>query len=287
MRRLAAALAIHAPQLLVVACLLAGWEAAARLAPKTPLAGTPIVPSFEDIFGPSLLGMADYWRFPFWAPITALGGEKTYRGALLALGYHSALSIGRLAAGLAIGAGLGVGLGLVIAWSPLLRRVTFLPLSVFRMVPLLAMIPLFQFWVGTNSAGVVAFVAVGTGAVYLVGTINAVANVPARYVDYARTLGATPRQVFARIIMPAILPELFSSIALTLGLAWSAVIAGEYVGIDSGLGRILIFAQFMSQTGRMALIAILLLAYAGASYAAATAIARRVLVWMPQAETRR
>jgi sulfonate transport system permease protein len=287
MRRLAAALAIRAPQLLVVACLLAGWEAAAHLAPKTPLAGTPIVPSFEEIFGPSLLGMADYWKFPFWAPITALGGEKTYLGALLALGYHSALSIGRLAAGLAIGAAFGVGLGLVIAWSPLLRSVTLLPLSVFRMVPLLAMIPLFQFWVGTNSAGVVAFVAVGTGAVYLVGTINAVANVPARYVDYARTLGATPRQVYARVIMPAILPELFSSIALTLGLAWSAVIAGEYVGIDSGLGRILIFAQFMSQTGRMALIAILLLAYAGASYAAATAIARRVLVWMPRAETLR
>lgn len=287
MRRFAAALATRTPQLLMVAFLLAGWEVAAHLAPKTPLAGTPIVPSFEEIFGPSLLGMADYWKLPFWAPITALGGEKTYRGALLALGYHSALSIGRLAAGLAIGAAFGIGLGLVIAWSPLLRRLTFLPLSVFRMISLLAMISLFQFWVGTNSAGVIAFVAVGTGAVYLVGAINAVANVPARYVDYARTLGATPRQVYARVVLPAILPELFSSVALTLGLAWSAVIAGEYVGIDSGLGRILIFAQFMSQTGRMALIAILLLAYAGASYAAATAIARRVLAWMPQSETLR
>ena len=287
MRRFVAALTTRAPQLLVVACLLAGWEAAAHLAPKTPLAGTPIVPSFEEIFGPSLLGMADYWKFPFWAPITALGGEKTYHGALLALGYHSALSIGRLAAELAIGAAFGIGLGLVIAWSPLLGRMTFLPLSVFRMIPLLAMIPLFQFWVGTNSAGVIAFVAVGTGAVYLVGTINAVANVPARYVDYARTLGATPRQVYARVVVPAILPELFSSVALTLGLAWSAVIAGEYVGIDSGLGRILIFAQFMSQTGRMALIAILLLVYAGASYAAATAIARSMLAWMPETETLR
>lgn len=285
MRRLAAALRSHAPQLLMVACLLAGWEAAAHLAPKTPLAGTPIVPSFEEIFGPSLLGMADYWKFPFWAPITALGGEKTYRGALLALGYHSALSMGRLAAGLAIGAAFGIGLGLAIAWSPLLRRMTFLPLSVFRMIPLLAMIPLFQFWVGTNSAGVIAFVAVGTGAVYLIGTINAVANVPQRYVEYARTLGATPRQVYARVVLPAIAPELFSSVTLALGLAWSAVIAGEYVGIDSGLGRILIFAQFMSQTGRMALVAMLLLVYAGMSYAAATAIARRMLAWMPQTET--
>jgi len=287
MIRLAKSLKSRAPQLLTIIALLAGWEVAAHLAPKTPLAGTPIVPSFEEIFGPSLLGMADYWKFPFWAPITSLGGEKTYRGALLALGYHSALSIGRLAAGLIVGATFGVGGGLLVAWSPKLRRATFLPLSVFRMIPLLALIPLFQFWVGTNSAGVIAFVTVGVGAVYLVGTINAVANVPARYVDYARTLGASPAQVYLRVVLPSILPELFSSVTLTLGLAWSAVIAGEYVGIDSGLGRILIFAQFMSQTGRMALIAILLLVYAGASYAAASAVARWMLAWMPRTEAQR
>lgn len=287
MIRLAKSLKSRAPQLLTIVALLAGWEVAAHLAPKTPLAGTPIVPSFEEIFGPSLLGMADYWKFPFWAPITSLGGEKTYRGALLALGYHSALSIGRLAAGLIVGATFGVGGGLLVAWSPKLRRATFLPLSVFRMIPLLALIPLFQFWVGTNSAGVIAFVTVGVGAVYLVGTINAVANVPARYVDYARTLGASPAQVYLRVVLPSILPELFSSVTLTLGLAWSAVIAGEYVGIDSGLGRILIFAQFMSQTGRMALIAILLLVYAGASYAAASAVARWMLAWMPRTEAQR
>ena len=287
MIRLAKSLKSRAPQLLTIIALLAGWEVAAHLAPKTPLAGTPIVPSFEEIFGPSLLGMADYWKFPFWAPITSLGGEKTYRGALLALGYHSALSIGRLAAGLIVGATFGVGGGLLVAWSPKLRRATFLPLSVFRMIPLLALIPLFQFWVGTNSAGVIAFVTVGVGAVYLVGTINAVANVPARYVDYARTLGASPAQVYLRVVLPSILPELFSSVTLTLGLAWSAVIAGEYVGIDSGLGRILIFAQFMSQTGRMALIAILLLVYAGASYVAASAVARWMLAWMPRTEAQR
>jgi len=287
MIRLAKSLKSRAPQLLTIVAMLAGWEVAAHLAPKTALAGTPIVPSFEEILGPSLLGMADYWKFPFWAPITSLGGEKTYRGALLALGYHSALSIGRLAAGLIVGATFGVGGGLLVAWSPKLRRATFLPLSVFRMIPLLALIPLFQFWVGTNSAGVIAFVTVGVGAVYLVGTINAVANVPARYVDYARTLGASPAQVYLRVVLPSILPELFSSVTLTLGLAWSAVIAGEYVGIDSGLGRILIFAQFMSQTGRMALIAILLLVYAGASYAAASAVARWMLAWMPRTEAQR
>jgi ABC-type nitrate/sulfonate/bicarbonate transport system permease component len=270
-----------APRLLAIALMLAGWEIAAHLAPKTPLAQTAIVPSFEDIFGPALLGMADYWKFPFWAPVTSAGGEQTLHGAVLALAYHSLLTFFRLATGLGLGILVGVGLGLATAWSPLLRQATLLPLSIFRMVPLLAMIPLFQFWVGTNSHGVIAFVAIGTGSVFVVGTINAVGNVPARYLDFARTLGTPPLAIYARVVFPAILPELWSSLLLSLGLAWSAVMAGEYVGIDTGLGRILTFAQFMSQTGRMALIAILVTFYAGLSYLACHALARRVLAWQP------
>jgi sulfonate transport system permease protein len=270
-------------RLSTVLAMVAAWEIAAWLSPVTPLAETPLVPSFEEIFGPSLLGMADYWKFPFWAPITSMGGEQTWRGALLALGWHSGLTLMRLAAGLCLGAAFGIGAGLAIAWSPALRRGSYLPLAIFRMIPLLAMIPLFQFWVGTNTAGVVAFVTVGTGAVFLVGTINAVANVPVRYIEYARTLGAGPAQVYARVVIPAILPELFSSVLLSLGLGWSAVIAGEYVGIDSGLGRILTFAQFMSQTGRMALIGLLLVLYAGLSYVLCNRAARRLLDWMPRA----
>ncbi len=43
-------------------------------------------------------------------------------------------------------------------------------------------------------------------------------------------------------------------------MARSAIVAGEYVGIGSSLGRILTFTQFMDQTRRMALAGLLLLA---------------------------
>ena len=271
----------HVVRLTVVVLMVTGWEVAARLSPPTALARTPLVPSFGEIFGPGLLGMSDYWKLPYWAPNTAMGGPQTYLGALLALVYHSALTLSRLVAGLALGGVGGIGLGLALCWSPLVRRTAYLPLAVLRMVPLLAMIPLFQFWVGTNAAGVIVFVAVSTGTVFLVGTINAATNIPERYIEYARTLGASRLDVYRRVVAPAILPELFSSVLLTLGLAWSAVIAGEYVGIDSGLGRILIFAQFMSQTGRMALVGLLLVVYGGLSYVICGRISRRVLAWMP------
>jgi len=268
------------PAVAVLALFVIGWEIASRLAPVTPLAQTPLVPSWENIFGPSLIGMADYWKFPFWAPITSMGGNQTLAGALLALAYHSALTWGRLIAGLALGALIGVGGGLLLSTSSRLQRIAYLPLTVLRMVPLLAMVPLFQFWVGTSSTGVVAFVAYGTSVVFVIGTLNAVGNVPPRFIEFARTLGVSRSRIYWSVIVPAILPELSSSVILALGLSWSAVLAAEYVGIETGLGRILTFAQFMSQTGRMALVTVLLVIYAGTSFWLFRRTSRRLLAWM-------
>jgi sulfonate transport system permease protein len=117
--------------------------------------------------------------------------------------------------------------------------------------------------------------------VYFSATINAVANVPDRYVEYARTLGASRFRTYRSVVLPAIVPELSTTILLTLGLAWSAVIGAEYIGVDTGLGRILIYAEYFSHTGRMALVAVLLIVYAGLSFLVFRRICARILRWMP------
>ena len=80
--------------------------------------------------------------------------------------------------------------------------------------------------------------------------------------------------------VPAIQPELFSSVFLMLGLAWSAVIGAECIGIESGIGRMIIWAQFFSQTGRMALVTIVIVVYAMISFAIVKRA--RVFAWMPE-----
>lgn len=268
--------------LLTVLALIVAWEIAGWLAPTSPLRQSPIVPPWEFVLGPSLLGMSDYWKIQMLAPVPELGGQQTYLGAFLAMGWHSALTLYRITLGMILGAGAGIGLGLLVARSPVMRRLVAMPLHVLRMMPLLAMIPLFQFWLGTTNLSAIIFVAYGVGVVYFVGTINAVANVPRRYVEYAQTLGAGELTIYRRIIMPAIQPELFSSMFLTLGLAWSAVIGAEYIGVDSGIGRMIIWAEFFSHTGRMVLVTLFIVIYAVASYAILKRIQARVLAWMPE-----
>ena len=257
------------------------WEIAGHLSPTSILRKSPIVPPWEFVFGQSFLGMSDYWTFDYLAPVPSVGGEQTYLGAVLAIGYHSSLTLMRLFLGLVLGTAVGILLGLAFSWSLFLRRLASTPLHILRMFPLLAMVPLFQFWFGANTMGAVIFVAYGVGVVYFATTINAVSNIPTKYVEYAQTLGASRLRIYISVIFPAIVPELCASVMLTLGLAWSTVIGAEYIGLESGMGRILIFAQYFSNTGRMTLATLFIILYAGVSFMLFRRIAARILRWMP------
>ena len=269
---------------IVIVALIVGWEVAGHLAPKSPLRESPIVPPWEFVFGRAIVGLSDYWKFPFWAPVPELGGEQTLLGAGLAVAYHSLLTLYRLALGLLVGAVAGVALGLAVSRSHLARALLGPSLHLVRTCPLLAMTPLFQFWLGGTNLAAILFVAYGVGVIYLIGTINAVANVPVKFIESALTMGATKSMVYRAVVLPAILPELFSSIFLTLGLAWSAVIGAEYIGVDGGIGRMIIWSEYFSNTGRIAAITILIIVYAFASYAVWRRVQRRMLRWHPQAD---
>lgn len=265
-----------------VVVIIVAWELAAHLSPKSILRDSPIVPSWEFVFGRGLLGISDYWRIPMWAPVPQLGGARTYLGAFLAIGFHSLETLSRVVAGLIVGATTGVLVGLALSWSIPVRRTIALPVHLLRMCPLLALVPLFQFWFGASNLGSIVYVGYGVGVIFLVSTINAVSNVPSKYIESARTFGATKAGIYRSVIWPAIRPELFSALFLSLGIAWAAVIGAEYIGVASGIGRMIIWAENFSQTGRMTLMTLFVLLYANLGFVACGFAQRWALRWLPR-----
>jgi len=65
-----------------------------------------------------------------------------------------------------------------------------------------------------------------------------------------------------------------------LGLAWSAVIGADCIGLDSGMSRIIIYARCFRNTGRMTLATLLIILYASISFLLFKRLAR-ILSWMP------
>jgi sulfonate transport system permease protein len=265
-----------------IAVLAGLWQLASVLVTGESAEGGSVVPGWQQVFGDAFAGLSDYWRGGLGIETVADGGERSHLTALLALGHHALITLQRLVLGLALGAVVGLGLALAVSWSPWTRRLVALPTDLVRALPLLAMIPLFALWFGISLGGMVLFTAYGTGVLFFAGMVNAVGNVPQRYVDNARTLGASKLRIYRTVILPATLPEMRSTILLGLGVAWSAVAGAEFLGAQDGLGHIIVYSQLYGFVDRMVVVALLFVVFAVVTYVAFDRLARRLTAWAPQ-----
>lgn len=236
--------------------------------------GEPLVPTIIDLASASRR-FADYWRGGLGVKTTKVGGEITVQGALLGFAYNAGLTTLRLLTGVTLGIGLGIGLAVAVSWSTALRGLFALPGHFARMLPLLAMVPLFSLWFGDSEHGSILFIAFTSFSLLFVIALNAIANVPRHCEQYARSLGASRVRAYVTVVLPAAFPDIRSGIMLAVGFGWSAAIASEYLGQEYGLGHIVQNAEFFGRTNLLALVAFIALAFAAVSLWAT----RRLLNW--------
>jgi sulfonate transport system permease protein len=271
--------------LAVFAALAVVWEILSSVYTVEAQPGEPMIAGWGTLFTGTFLSLSDYWQGGMGVPAVADGAARSYLAALLSVISHSLATIVRLASGLVLGGAFGFALGLAVSWSPWSRRLVQLPTQFLRALPLLAMVPLFQLWFGTYFFGQVLFVAYGVGVIVFAGVVNAVRNVPQIFIDNARALGASRLQLYRTVVLPAILPAMRSVVLLSLGAGWGAVLAAEYLGAQSGLGYIIVYAQQFGLLDRMFLIAILFILCTSASYWVIQRLFARLLVWAPSSQS--
>jgi len=92
--------------------------------------------------------------------------------------------------------------------------------------------------------GMVFVIFVGGFFPVLTNTLDGVTAVRRTYVLLARTLGASRRQVFVHVYLPAAMPMILTGLRQGLGLCWFVIIAAEMmIGSDSGIGYLLMYAS--------------------------------------------
>ena len=262
-----------------VAIILSVWEIFAHVLKLfTPYANI-ILPSWEYIIGNSLPGLAVFYGFGM--PGT-YGTTSSYPVAFLVLFYHSFVTFMRIVSGTFVGAFLGVGLGLIMGWNKTGRSLIYPPLLFIRTVPLLALIPLFLIWFGGRETGAVLYVAFGVFVALVINTVEAIRNVSPVYQKFAYTLGATRGRVFRTVIFPAIMPELRGGIRVVIGISWALTLAVEYLGSQSGLGRLMILSKQYLYTGRMIVIVFLYMGYSILLNQLFLRLSRSTTRWMPE-----
>jgi len=161
------------------------------------------------------------------------------------------ITIWRVLGGFIIAAALAVPLGIAMgAYKPI--EAFFEPfISFARYLPASAFIPLLILWAGIGELQKLLVIFIGSVFQIVLMVAVLVAGTRRDLVEAAVTLGAKPRGVVWRVLIPAAAPGIAEILRLVLGWAWTYVIVAELIGSSSGIGHMIIDAQVLLATGQM------------------------------------
>ncbi|MDR3465810.1 MAG: ABC transporter permease [Xanthobacteraceae bacterium] len=248
--------------LFVPAVILIGWELAVR---------SGAVPS-GLLSSPAGIATG-LW---FWAFGTAGSGMNAYSGTLIANIFNSGE---RVAEGYALAICLGVPGGLMIGFNRGFARTLDPLIQAMRPIPITAWMPVSLTLFGVGAASAISLIALGAFYPIVVNSVMGARDINRQLVRAALMMGATPRQIMLRVIVPSALPAIFVGLRLGAGVAWTAVVIAEMVAVKSGLGYVLWDAYYIGRMeivlGDMAVIGLL----GFLSDRLILAVERRVLHW--------
>lgn len=187
------------------------------------------------------LGLTDPTFLPPLSEVLAAGWTLASNGQLW---QHTSVSLGRALGGLALALVFAIPLGLAIGWYQRLGHALNPLIELLRNTAPLALLPVFLLLLGIGEVSKVAIVVYACVWPLLLNTIAAVRQVDPLLVKSARTMGATPRQLFLKVILPASVPTIFVGIRLAAASSMLVLIAAEMVGAKAGLGYLIIYAQY-------------------------------------------
>lgn len=159
------------------------------------------------------------------------------------LGDSIIASLRLLAGGYFIGAAVGFGLGVAIGWSRLIGYWIHPILRLVGPLPATAWLPLAFFVFPSSWSASTFLIALATGFPVTVLTWSGVASVNSAYYDIARTLGASQRFLIFKVAIPSAMPHVFVGLFMGLGNSFAVLVVAEMLGVRSGLGWYLQWAQ--------------------------------------------
>lgn len=212
----------------------------------------------EIFIGPLLLLLiwwlltATGWIKPLFLASPPEVGEALWNGCRGDLPRHVAATLQRFAFGFGAAGVVAIPLGLLIGAQARVYATVEVPIDFFRSLPAMAMFPMFMLAFGLGDPSKVAITAWSGALIIIVNTIYGVRSAKQLRQDAARVFGASPFQIFVKVILPDALPQVFAGLRTAVSICLIVVVVSEmFMGTDKGLGLVIYNASLMYNTARM------------------------------------
>lgn len=149
---------------------------------------------------------------------------------------HVLYSLGRIIAGILVSVLIGVPLGFLMGYFSRIDRLLS-PMVYFTYpIPKLALLPVVMLLFGLGELSKLMMIVLIIVFQVVITSRDAVKSIPAETFHSLQSLGASKRQTFTEVILPASLPEVLTATRLALGTAVSILFFTETFGTEYGMG---------------------------------------------------
>jgi ABC-type nitrate/sulfonate/bicarbonate transport system permease component len=145
-------------------------------------------------------------------------------------------SLSRVVQGFLLAAIIGVAVGTAVGRSRRLEYLVEPTIELLRPIPPLAFLPMMVLWFGIGETSKVAFIAYAAFFPIFTTTVEGIKYVDPLLLRAAASLGATERDIFRYVVLPAAMPNIITGLRIGFGLSFFVIVAAEFIAADSGLG---------------------------------------------------
>jgi len=149
----------------------------------------------------------------------------------------------RVFVGLVIASGLGIAVGVLVRYNQFFDKLVLPTVTLLSPVSPIAWLPVAIFMFGIGNAPAIFMVVVALFFHMVLATIAQIDGVGPNLINVARTMGASKRQIYGRVIIPAILPGMLAVLRMNLFAAWMVVLIAESTGVGYGMGQVIMLAR--------------------------------------------
>jgi NitT/TauT family transport system permease protein len=170
------------------------------------------------------------------APTAILSAIWEYRNQLA---YHGAHTLWMTLAGFLLATVFGLLLGIALGASRLVNAGSYPLLVGFNSIPKVAVVPILVFWFGVGwlppviTAFLISFFPI------VVNVATGIATIEPETEDVLRALGASKRDIIAKVGVPRAMPYFFGSLKVAITLAYVGSVIGEQNASNVGIGNLL------------------------------------------------
>jgi NitT/TauT family transport system permease protein len=223
----------------------------------------------------------DHWFDALWfsSPLRVL--RHLWEWAQDDLFKHLIITLRETFIGYTFGTLLGIATGVLLARFVFLGKVLDPFILALNGIPRIALAPLFIIWFGIGEPSKIVLAGMLSFFLCFYATLSGLRSVDPAYISIAHVMGATERQTFFKVVLPAASPWIITAMKIGVPFALVGAIVGEFMAATAGLGfKIQLYTAQFDTTGAVTGVLVLMVVVILFN-TALNRLERHVLRWRP------